>query len=111
MDELQFASFYEDFKEYGEDLGGNGTYPVRRVFTHYDRDFRLFCFSYMGVGTLMKNWKQRRLIRKRFWSIILNMINMAIKSRYEETITTKYMRWKMKDSDFLPGVGNVILMQ
>lgn len=32
------------------------TDPIRyeEFFTHYDRDFKLFCFSYLGVGTLMK---------------------------------------------------------
>ncbi|MDR2238678.1 MAG: hypothetical protein LBE92_21380 [Chryseobacterium sp.] len=37
--------------------------PIRyeEFFTHYDRDFRLFCFSYLGVGTLMKKLDARKV--------------------------------------------------
>jgi len=39
------------------------TDPIRyeEFFTHYDRDFRLFCFSYLGVGTLMKKLEARKI--------------------------------------------------
>lgn len=39
------------------------TEPIRyeEFFTHYDRDFRLFCFSYMGVGTLMKKLEAKKI--------------------------------------------------
>ncbi|MEE6127561.1 hypothetical protein V2E39_09220 [Chryseobacterium arthrosphaerae] len=30
-------------------------------FTHYDTDFRLFCFSYFGVGTLMKKLEAKKI--------------------------------------------------
>ncbi|MDR6923028.1 hypothetical protein [Chryseobacterium sp. 2987] len=39
------------------------TDPIRyeEFFTHYDRDFRLFCFSYLGVGTLMKKLDAKKI--------------------------------------------------
>lgn len=39
------------------------TEPIRyeEFFTHYSRSFRLFCFSYMGVGTLMKKLEAKKI--------------------------------------------------
>lgn len=36
----------------------------KEFFTHYDRDFRLFCFSYLGVGTLMKELGAKKINQK-----------------------------------------------
>lgn len=38
-----------------------GAIRYEEFFTHYDREFRLFCFSYLGVGTLMEKLEAKKI--------------------------------------------------